>query len=81
MTTHLIDQVIEPFTDCLTREAAERVVAVRADAETQARIDELADKANEGILTDDERNEYDRHLTWFHFVTILQAQARRILAN
>lgn len=81
MTRDLLDRVIEPFTECLTPEAATRIVSVRADAETQAHIDQLADKANEGLLTDDERVEYDRILAWFHFVTILQAKARRVLQN
>jgi len=81
MTTDLLDQVIEPFADCLTPEAATRIVAVRAGAEMQAHIDELADKANDGLLTEDERDEYDRILAWFHFVTILQARARRVLQN
>jgi hypothetical protein len=79
MTTDLLDQVIEPIADCLTPESAARIVKVRADAATQARIDELAEKANEGLLTDDERADYDRLLAWFHMVTILQAQARRLL--
>jgi hypothetical protein len=81
MTTDLLDQVIEPFADCLTPEAATRIVGVRAGAEMQAHIDELADKANHGLLTEDERDEYDRILAWFHFVTILQARARRVLQN
>ena len=81
MTTDLLDRVIEPFTDCLTPEAAARVVDVRADAETQARFDALAEKANEGLLTDEERGDYDRLLAWFHLVTILQAKARRILRD
>jgi len=81
MTTDLLDSLIEPFTDCLTPEAAAKIVGVRADSATQARIDELAEKANEGLLTDDERDDYDRLLAWFHIVTILQAKARRVLRD
>ena len=79
MTLDLLDRVIEPITDCLTPEAAARIANVRADAETQARVDELAEKANEGLLSEEERGDYDRLLAWFHLVTILQAKARRIL--
>ncbi len=71
--------VLDPFTDCFTPEVAERIVDLRADAETQARVDELADKANEGQLSPNERAEYDRYRDAFHFVTILQAKARRLL--
>ena len=65
--------------ECLTPEVATRVVNLRADAPTQARVDELADKANEGQLSPAEQREYDRYLEAFHFVTILQAKARTFL--
>ena len=48
-------------------------------APTQARVDQLADKANEGELSNDERAEYDKFREAFHFVTILQAKARTLL--
>ena len=56
-------------------DAAHKIVAIRADAETQARVDELADRANEGRLSEKERAEYDSYLAWFHMITILQARA------
>jgi len=75
----VLDRVLDPFTECLTREVAERVVNLRADAEVQARVDDLADKANEGLLSDEERAEYDKYREAFHFITILQAKARALL--
>ena len=79
MSTTLLDRIIEPFAECLTTTAARKIVARRADAEVQTRVDELADKANHGQLTDEERADYDKYLAAFHFVTILQARARRLL--
>lgn len=64
---------------CLTPESARRIANQRADAVTQAKFDELADKANEGLLSDEERVEYDRLLAAFHVITILQARARTLL--
>jgi hypothetical protein len=78
-STSVLDRVLDPFTDCLTPEVAERIVHLRADSETQARLDELADKANEGQLSTEERAEYDKFLEAFHFITILQAKARTLL--
>jgi hypothetical protein len=75
----VLDRVLDPFTKCLTPEVARKIVDLRADAETQARVDELADRANEGRLTDEERSEYDRYREAFHVVTILQAKARTLL--
>ena len=77
--TEVLDRVLDPFTRCLTPEVARRIADLRADAATQTRIDELADKANEGRLTDAERAEYDAYRSVFHFVTILQTKARTLL--
>ena len=79
MTSTLLDQLIEPFAECLTTDAARKIAAMKADEALQGRVDELASKANQGMLTDDERAEYDRYLAAFHFVTVMQAKARRLL--
>lgn len=77
----ILDRVLEPIADCLTPDVAAKLVALRADPQTQARVDELADKANEGTLSTEERTEYDLYREVFHFVTILQAKARRLLTE
>jgi hypothetical protein len=79
MSATLLDRLVEPVTECLTESAARKLLAVRADAELQSRVDDLADKANAGTLTDEERSEYDRYLAAFHLVTLLQVQARKRL--
>ena len=81
MSTALLDRLFEPFAECLTAEAARKIVALRANDSEQARVDELAEKANHGLLTDAERIDYDRYLAVFHFVTMMQARARRLLQN
>ncbi|MEO8270455.1 MAG: hypothetical protein ABI557_12100 [Aureliella sp.] len=81
MTASLLDQVIEPFAQCLTVEAARKIVDLKADVELQQRIDILAGKANRGELVEAERHEYDRYLSAFHFVTMMQAKARRLLRS
>ncbi len=75
----LLDRVLDPFTECLTAEVAERIVNLRADAQTQARVDELADKANEGALSTEEESEYDMYRDAFHFITMVQAKARTLV--
>lgn len=80
MSTSILEQIIEPFTDCLTEEAARKIVNLRADHVLQSRVDELATKANFGTMNDDERAEYVRFLAAFNLVSILQAKARRMLS-
>ena len=77
MNSSLLDGLIEPFTECLTTEAARKIADLRADADLQKRVDELAEKANHGTLSENERLEYDQYLAAFHFVTLMQAKARR----
>lgn len=79
--TAILDRVLDPITNCLTPDVAAKLVALRADPKTQARVDKLADKANEGTLSSEERAEYDRYRDAFHFVTILQAKARKLLTE
>jgi hypothetical protein len=78
-TTELLEQVLDPFVDCLTPEAARKIVALRAEPAVQMRLDQLADRANEGLLTSEERLEYEKFRATFHMVTLLQSKARQIL--
>jgi hypothetical protein len=78
-TTDLLEQVLDPLVECLTPEAARTVVALRADPELQARLDQLADRANEGSMTPAERAEYEKFRATFHMVTLLQSKARQLL--
>jgi hypothetical protein len=47
----------------------------------QGRIEELADKCTEGELSPEERDEYEAMIRVGNFVAILQAKARRLLAE
>jgi hypothetical protein len=74
-----LEQFLSPVMDRLTPETARALVDFRFDAQTQARVAELAEKANEGLLTDDERQEYAEFVELGDLVGILQARARKVL--
>jgi hypothetical protein len=76
----LLEQVLDPFVDCLTSDAARKIVALRADPDVQSRLDQLAERANEGSLTREEFTEYEKFRATFHMVTLLQSKARRLLS-
>jgi hypothetical protein len=78
-TTEILEQVLDPFVECLTPEAARKIVALRADPATQGRLDDLAERANEGRLTPEERSDYEKFRVTFHMVTLLQSKARQLL--
>jgi hypothetical protein len=79
-TTEIFEQALDPFVECLTPDAARRIVALRADPGDQARLDELSEKANQGLLNLEERAEYEKFRAVFHMITLLQSKARRILS-
>jgi hypothetical protein len=77
----VLDRVLGPLTDCFTPEVASRIVGLKLDPVVQSRLDELAEKANEGLLTQEERAEYEQYVDSIDFVAILKAQARRAIAR
>jgi hypothetical protein len=78
-TTTILDRLLDPLAECLTPETAHRLVNLRADEATQALLDDLADKCNEGQLNDSERQEYETCVRAINLITILQAKARTLL--
>jgi hypothetical protein len=78
--TPVLDWLVDPLSQCLTVESARRFLKLRADPKVQARVDELADKCNEGLLSADERTEYARYVSFSTFVALLKSKARQMLA-
>lgn len=77
----VLERLLEPVSQSLNVEAARNLIRLKADAETQALIDELARKCNEGELTPAERLEYERYVAVGNMIAILQAKARLLLAK
>jgi hypothetical protein len=77
----VLDEVLDPVARCFTPDVARQIASLRADATLQARLDAFAEKANEGELTDEDREQYDAYVEAIDLVSILQAKARQILAN
>ncbi len=76
-----LDRFLDPLTDTLTLESAASLLALRADDEVEARVDELCRKANEGTLTSAEDAEYKDFIEAVQVVSIMQAKARRFLSQ
>jgi hypothetical protein len=74
-----LDRLLEPLAAGFTSEMARYIAEFRADAEVQSRIERLAEKANEGELTPDERREYEEFVEAGTLIAILQAKARKRL--
>ena len=75
------DRATQPIFCILTPEQVHKIADYHADDALQDRIAELADKANEGELSDAERAEYEGYIHANRFVAVFQAQARRRISS
>jgi hypothetical protein len=73
----VLDRFLDPLSRCLDAESASRVLALGASAS----VDTLAERANEGLLNDDERAEYEAIVNADDFLAILKLKARRQLSE
>ena len=80
-SARLLDRLLDPIGKALGPDVAERLLALRADVEAQRRIDELAEKANNGDLGPEERSEYESLLAAATVIGVLQAKARVVRGN
>lgn len=74
-----LDRLLEPLAASLSPDVAAKVADLRADEAMQSRIDYLADRSNEGLLTPEEREEYAGYLHAIDVIAVLQAKARSLL--
>ncbi len=75
--TSVLDRMLDPLSRCLDAESAKRVSELNIDPVVQARVDVLAERANEGLLTSEERAEYEAYINADDFISILGMKAKR----
>lgn len=75
----LLDELLDPLTRCLDEGSAQRVAEFRIAPEVEQRVSALAERANEGLLTDDERLAYEALINAADFIAILKLKVRRSL--
>ena len=74
-------KILDPVAQCFTPEVAKRVAELRVDPDVEARIEELAEKCNEGTITSEEMAEYDAYIQAMDVVAVLQKKARTLIAQ
>lgn len=65
-----------PVFALLTPDQTRRLAELPGDPDLQLQFEALARKANEGTLSDDEREEYQAHIDVNDWLATLQAEAR-----
>ncbi len=74
-------RMLEPIRDILTPDVARAMADLRADSETQARIEELAERHHESQLSGEELAEYQDLVNAADVIAVLQANARSVVAR
>ncbi len=80
-TTSHLDRMLEPVTDAMSREFAQKLIDLRVDKALQARVEELRRKANDGSISADEDAEYKDFVEAVDVISVLQAKARQVLVR
>ena len=75
------DSLLESAARCLNAESVRALGALELDRPALSRLESLAEKANEGLLTPDEAQEYDRFIELGDIVATLRLKAERQLGS
>ena len=80
-TINYLDRMLQPVTEAMSPEFANKLISLRADEELLSHVEQLRGKANLGTMTAEEEAEYHDFVEAVDVISILQAQARRVLAK
>jgi len=72
----VFSRVIDPSNPTLTPAAAQGILQLSYSESDHARMTELAQKSNEGLLTDDERSELESYVFVGDILSLLKSKAR-----
>ena len=74
-----LEKLLRPLGKEMSVELARSLVAMKADSEVQTRYDDLARRANEGTLSDGERDELESLVRANTMLGLLKAEAQVVL--
>ena len=77
----VLSKALDPLLESLTPDGAMRIVDLKPDEATRELLDNLGAKANEGTLSEEESRIYEAHVRAGNVITLLQAKARKLLAE
>lgn len=77
----ILSRVVWTDGTSLSAEAAQALLSLRFPPEDVSRMNELANKARDGLLTPDEQTEVQNYERVGHLVALLQSKARLVTRN
>ena len=79
--TALLDELLDPFTQCLDARSAQLVIEFGIAPAVQQRVSVLAERANQGALAEEELQDYEALINAADFIAILKLKAQRRLTS
>jgi hypothetical protein len=74
-------RLIESQPEPLNPDAARYLLQVRFTEHDQSRLQELAERSQDGTLSEDEGREFDSYLPIGNLLAVMQSKARQVLSN
>lgn len=71
-----MESMLSSVADTLDVKALKALAEMRSSVEATERMNWLAERANEGLLTEEERHEYHSAISFGNFLGLLQSKAR-----
>lgn len=71
-----LERLLDPLSRCIRGDGETDLLNLRADPKLTERIQELADRCDEGELSSEEAAEYETYVAYGNFIALLQAKAR-----
>ena len=72
----ILDRIIDPRNPNMTRAAAEAILRLGYSEADHLRMAELAEKSNEGALSEPEKREFESYVFVGDLLSLLQSKAR-----
>jgi hypothetical protein len=79
--TDLLTTYLEPLAEDLTLQQAKKILSIKPTDRLINRVEELAERANLGTLSEQERAEYEYYIDVDDAIGLLKAKARSILGT
>ena len=79
--TDLLTSYLEPLAEELTPQQARKILSIKPTDRLVDRVQHLAAQANSGILTEQERAEYEYYIDVDDAIGLLKAKARSLLGS
>jgi hypothetical protein len=77
--SNYLDRCFDPLISVMTTDQARQILEIQPDPQLVARVKHLAEKADAGTITVEERDEYKHFVDAGDIISLLKAKARRSL--